>query len=143
MVLGQVLVPVLQFCPVNTNTGVCHRSGICGGLNGTGAGFGPSTSVLSCQYQYRGLSQVGDLWWTKWHWGRFWSQYFSFVLSIPFHQCSTFISVYMLLLPEVQMGETWGPATSSTVSKFGQLWTVGSVIWFWVPAEGEGNVHVF
>jgi hypothetical protein len=29
-----------------------------------------------------------DLWWTKWHWDRFFSEYFSFSLSISFHQCS-------------------------------------------------------
>jgi hypothetical protein len=25
--------------------------------------------------------------WTNWHWDRFFSQYFSFPLSLPFHQC--------------------------------------------------------
>ena len=29
-----------------------------------------------------------DLWWTKWHWGRFFSEYFGFPLAISFHQCS-------------------------------------------------------
>jgi hypothetical protein len=29
-----------------------------------------------------------DLWWTKWHWDRFFSEYFGFPLSISFHRCS-------------------------------------------------------
>jgi hypothetical protein len=28
-----------------------------------------------------------DLWWTKWHWDRFFSEYFGFPLSISFHRC--------------------------------------------------------
>jgi len=31
---------------------------------------------------------VWHLWWTRWHCDRFLSQYFSFPLSVPFHQCS-------------------------------------------------------
>jgi hypothetical protein len=26
-----------------------------------------------------------DLWWTKWHWDRFFSEFFDFPLSISFH----------------------------------------------------------
>jgi hypothetical protein len=29
-----------------------------------------------------------DLWWTKWHWDRFFPEYFGFLLSISFHQYS-------------------------------------------------------
>ena len=29
-----------------------------------------------------------NLWWTKWHWDRFFAEYFRFPLSIPFHRCS-------------------------------------------------------
>jgi hypothetical protein len=29
-----------------------------------------------------------DLWWTKWHWDKFFSEYFGFPLSISFHRCS-------------------------------------------------------
>jgi hypothetical protein len=29
-----------------------------------------------------------DLWWTKWHWDRFFTEYFGFPLSISFHRCS-------------------------------------------------------
>jgi hypothetical protein len=29
-----------------------------------------------------------DLWWTKWHWDRFFPKYFGFPLSVSFHRCS-------------------------------------------------------
>ena len=29
-----------------------------------------------------------DSWWTKWHWDRFFSQYFGFPLSVSFHHSS-------------------------------------------------------
>jgi hypothetical protein len=29
-----------------------------------------------------------DLWWTKWHWDRFFSEYFGFPLSVSLHRCS-------------------------------------------------------
>jgi hypothetical protein len=29
-----------------------------------------------------------DLWWTKWHWDRFFPDYFGFPLSISFHRFS-------------------------------------------------------
>jgi hypothetical protein len=29
-----------------------------------------------------------NLWWTKWHWDRFFSGYFSLSLSVSLHQCS-------------------------------------------------------
>jgi hypothetical protein len=32
---------------------------------------------------------------------------FLFPLSVPFHQCSTLIFIYMLLLPEEQVGQAW------------------------------------
>jgi hypothetical protein len=31
-----------------------------------------------------------DLWWTKWHWERFFSEFFCFPLSIPFHRRSPY-----------------------------------------------------
>ena len=30
-----------------------------------------------------------DLWWKKWHWDKFFPEYFGFPMSISFHQCST------------------------------------------------------
>jgi hypothetical protein len=29
-----------------------------------------------------------DLWWTKWHWDRFFLEFFGFPLSVSFHRCS-------------------------------------------------------
>jgi hypothetical protein len=29
-----------------------------------------------------------DLWWSKWHWDRFFPEFFGFPLSISFHRCS-------------------------------------------------------
>jgi hypothetical protein len=34
-----------------------------------------------------------DLWWTKWHWDRFFSKFFGFPLSISFCHCSIFTYV--------------------------------------------------
>jgi hypothetical protein len=31
---------------------------------------------------------VWDLWWTKWYWNRFYSEYFAFPLSVSFRQHS-------------------------------------------------------
>jgi hypothetical protein len=35
-----------------------------------------------------GGQSMWDLWWTKWHWDRVFSEYFGFLLSISFHRCS-------------------------------------------------------
>jgi hypothetical protein len=43
------------------------------------------------------------LWWAKWYWDRFFSQYLGFPLSVSFHQRF----IYMLLLAECQTGEGW------------------------------------
>jgi hypothetical protein len=32
-----------------------------------------------------------DNWWTKWYWGKFFYEYFSFPLSVSLHQCPIFI----------------------------------------------------
>jgi hypothetical protein len=29
-----------------------------------------------------------NLWWTKWHWDRYFPEYFGFPLSLSFHLCS-------------------------------------------------------
>ena len=49
------------------------------------------------------------LWSTKWHWDRFFSEYYGFPLPVPFHQGCTVIIIYMLPLPDVQLGEAWYP----------------------------------
>ena len=57
---------------------------------------------------------IWDLWWTKGHWDRLFSEYLGFPLSISLHQCSVLIFVYTLLLPNGQTGKA--------VSKIGQRW---------------------
>jgi hypothetical protein len=37
--------------------------------------------------------------WTMWHWNTFFSHYFCFILSVLFHQCSTFIFIYIMNVP--------------------------------------------
>jgi hypothetical protein len=49
-----------------------------------------------------------DLWWTKWHWGRVVSKYFSFPLSLSFHLTHNFIATS--ILAERQVGAAWGPS---------------------------------
>ena len=50
------------------------------------------TQVVSCQplivevWFLLLVSPCEDLWWTKWHWDRFFSKNFSFPLSLSFHQ---------------------------------------------------------
>jgi hypothetical protein len=34
-----------------------------------------------------------DLWWTKWHWDKFFSKLFGFPLSVLFHQGSILIYI--------------------------------------------------
>jgi hypothetical protein len=46
------------------------------------------TALLIVKLQARLGQSMWDLWWTKWHWDRFISEYFSFPLPISFHQCS-------------------------------------------------------
>jgi hypothetical protein len=47
-----------------------------------------------------------DLWWTKWHWNRYLSVYFGFLLLVLLHQCFLLIFICMLLLAG-QTGEAW------------------------------------
>jgi len=61
-----------------------------------------------CIYQhFSEFKSTWGLWWEKWHWDRIFFDYFRFALSISFHQFSTIIFIYMLLLSEGQTGETW------------------------------------
>ena len=61
-----------------------------------------------CIYQhFSEVNSTWGLWWEKWYWDRIFSDYFRFALSISFHQFSTIIFVYKLLLSEGQTGGTW------------------------------------
>jgi hypothetical protein len=56
----------------------------------------------------------------------FLSQYFTFPLSVSFHQCSIFILIYMLLLLKKQTGEAKPVKLpkSSALSVIGKHWIV-------------------
>jgi hypothetical protein len=43
-----------------------------------------------CKLQHKRFQgqSMWDLWWTKWHWDRFFPEYFGFSLSISFHRGS-------------------------------------------------------
>jgi hypothetical protein len=58
-----------------------------------------------------------DLKWTMWHWDRFFFEYFRFLLSVSFHQCSIFIFIYLLLLPKGQTGAAWEPSKTMLFRK--------------------------
>jgi hypothetical protein len=44
-----------------------------------------------------------NVWWTKWWWNRFGSQYFGFLPSVSVHQCC----ISVLLSAERQTAEAW------------------------------------
>ena len=50
---------------------------------------------------------VRDVWWTKWHWDSFYSDYSCFPLSVSFLSCSTLFFFCVLLLLEVQTRKAW------------------------------------
>ena len=54
---------------------------------------------------------IFQFWCTKWlQAGCLLSTLFACLLSVSFHQCSRLIFIYMLLLPEEQMGTSWEPS---------------------------------
>ena len=73
---------------------------ICDVRSGIGAGFPPSTLVLSSKYHST---------------------------SAPY---SSSPAVYMLLLPEARMGEPWGPPPSDVISDVEEHWTWYSLLLF-------------
>jgi hypothetical protein len=76
----------------------CHGSGSHSPASDHG---GPGWNPGQCMW---------DLFSTKWHWNRFFSECFRCPLSVLFHNFSIPIFIYMLLLPEGQEGETWQPS---------------------------------
>ena len=67
-----------------------------GGRSGTGTGFSSTISAISCQYHSTNAPHSSPL-------------------SVPFHQCSIRIFVYMVLLKmrEGRTGEAWEPSKPS------------------------------
>jgi len=82
-------------------------------------------SLYKINWLARARSQVFSchLLWSRWHWGRFFSQYFCFPLSVSFYQCCIII-IYTFLLPEGQTDEAWEPSKkSNAVTEIGKHWT--------------------
>ena len=61
-----------------------------------------------------------DLWCTKWHWDKSPPHWYGFHLSLSFLRWSTLIFICMLLLPDGQTSEAWGPSHSSALSEIGK-----------------------
>jgi hypothetical protein len=57
-----------------------------------------------------------DMWWTKWHWAKSFSDYFSFTQSVSVQKCSILIFTYILQLPE---GKTGKNLPNNALSKTG------------------------
>jgi hypothetical protein len=47
---------------------------------------------------------MGDLWWEKWHWDRFFCEYYGIPTSVSFHQYPKLIFIYTPILSEAQTG---------------------------------------
>jgi len=59
---------------------------------------------------------IYNLWWKKWHWARISLSTSILLHAISFHQCSTLISIYMLLLPGL-IGAVLEPLKSNVLSE--------------------------
>ena len=71
--------------------------------------FAPWVQVGQSPVSIQGQS-MWDLWWIRWQWDRFFSEYFGCPLSVPFHLCSALLFIYMLLLNQKdERGEAWEP----------------------------------
>lgn len=77
--------------------------------------------------------------WTKWHWYRVFSECLGFPLLLRFHQCSTLISIYWLLLSEGQMGQDWGNLKNKASSAVGGALDRNVLALFFVFKVLRGN----
>ena len=63
-------------------------------IGGTAIPWINSSQLLACHCggpSSKPGQYVQNVWWAKWQWYRFVSQYFSFPLTVSFHQCSIHI----------------------------------------------------
>jgi hypothetical protein len=51
-----------------------------------------------------------DIWWTQWHWVKFFTEYFVPTLSVSFYQCYILSFIDTSLLTEGETGEDWKPS---------------------------------
>jgi len=64
-----------------------------------------------------------NLWCTKWHWDRFFSESFGFLSQYHSTKSSTLIFISVLLI-EGQTAEAWEPLRSSALSDIGNHWII-------------------
>jgi hypothetical protein len=84
----KALVPLPGIEPRNHG---CPARGLGTNVNKKGRAMAQAVSrrppTAEARIRSRGQS-MWDLWWTKWHWDRFFPEYFGFPLSTSFHRCS-------------------------------------------------------
>ena len=88
-----------------------------------------SVPGLSAQTQIRFHASLCEIYFENWHWGRFFSQYFGFPLSVLFHQCSIIVRIYKLFLAKEE-------------TEVAQQYSKGSVI-FEIGGIGQKNTSLF
>jgi hypothetical protein len=66
-----------------------------------------------------------DLWWKKWHWDRFFPEYFGFPLAISFDRCSiswknekSYIFHFIFITGLQNMPSGWGASVASAAGPF-------------------------
>jgi hypothetical protein len=66
--------------------------------------------VRLCQPGLRPGQSMWDLWWTRWHCNRLFSEFFGFPLSISFHRGSPYSNITVALHTQISsVGRTIGP----------------------------------
>jgi len=82
-----------------------------------------------------------ELWWIKWHWDRLFppSEHFSFLLSVSFHQRSTFVFMYMLLVLEWQTGKAWEPSKKQCSFRNWEVLETTALSLFFLILQGIKN----
>jgi hypothetical protein len=73
VLLVDIIMTMKAVCSFKTLVSTYKLRSLVAGLSPRRPGFAPGQSIW-------------DLWWKKWHWDRFFSEFFGFTLSISFHR---------------------------------------------------------
>ena len=76
-----------------------------------------SFQLLTIEAYVQSLPSLCDLWRTKWHLCRRFSNYFGFPPSVSFHKSSILVFIYMLFLPGQHMAKAWDASKALFVQK--------------------------
>jgi hypothetical protein len=81
-----------------------------------------------------------DLWWTEWHWDRFFPEFFGFPLSISFHRCSitrkrTKIIIIIILIFIIGLQNKLHGCSASEASAVGPFTTKKNIYIIWAAWE--------